>query len=111
VLAGLWLGAWAADLVTGLVHWACDTWGDERTRWLGAGLVLTPERHARHHRPPHTGDYCIAGGWLDPALARATGATPQVSRSEAKPSEGHQVASGEPLSSALHPTPMRRGRR
>ena len=157
-LAGAWLGAWAADLVTGIVHWACDTWGDERTRfvgaglikgfrdhhddpramldhdwidvnaepataacaafallavppvqeWLGshaflagfcwslvavgalanqvhqwshdpaparwvvllqrAGLILTPARHARHHRAPHEGDYCIAGGWLNPAL-------------------------------------------
>src|SRR5262245_210799 len=38
-LAGAWLGALAADLVTGAVHWACDTWGDERTRWVGAGLI------------------------------------------------------------------------
>lgn len=157
-LAGVWLGAWAADLVTGTVHWACDTWGDERTRFFGtrlirgfrehhdapramlehdwievnsepaaaacaafallalppvqewldgrvflaafvwslavmgaaanqihqwshdpaparwvawlqrAGLVLTPARHARHHRAPHESDYCIAGGWLNPAL-------------------------------------------
>jgi ubiquitin-conjugating enzyme E2 variant len=157
-LAGVWLGAWAADLVTGAVHWACDTWGDERTRFVGAGLIrsfrehhvdpramlahdwievnaepataacvafallalpdvshwldgraflaafawslvalgalanqihqwahdpappraiallqragllLTPARHDRHHRPPHAGDYCIAGGWLNPAL-------------------------------------------
>jgi plasmanylethanolamine desaturase len=181
-LAGLWLGAWAADLVTGAVHWACDTWGDERTRWVGAGLirsfrehhdapramldhdwihvnaepaaaasiayallalppaqawldahpfaaafawsliaigalanqvhqwshspappravqalqraglVLSPTRHARHHRLPHTSDYCIAGGWLNPALdaigfwrtleravARVTGAVPRGS--------------------------------
>ena len=179
-LAGAWLGAWAADLVTGLVHWACDTWGDERTRFVGTGLIkgfrehhddpramlehdwievnrepaaaacaaflvlalppvqewladraflaafawslvafgalanqihqwshdpaparwvarvqrvgliLTPARHARHHRAPHDGDYCIAGGWLNPALdaagfwraleravARLSGATPR----------------------------------
>jgi hypothetical protein len=155
------LGAWAADGVTGLVHWACDTWGDEHTRFFGAGLiksfrehhedpramldhdwievngepaaaacaalivlalppvrewldgrafligfsaslialgalanqihqwshdpaparwvvwiqraglVLTPARHARHHRAPHDGDYCIAGGWLNPMLDAA----------------------------------------
>jgi ubiquitin-conjugating enzyme E2 variant len=179
-LAGAWLGAWAADLVTGVVHWACDTWGDERTRFVGArliqsfrehhdapramldhdwievnaepaaaafaafvllalppvqewlagreflaafawslvvfgalanqihqwshdpaparwvaraqsaGLILSPARHARHHRAPHDGDYCIAGGWLNPALdaagfwraleravARLSGATPR----------------------------------
>ena len=159
--AGAAVGAWAADLVTGLVHWACDTWGDERTRIVGAGLIqgfrehhddpramlehdwievngepalaacaafvvlalpavqewladraflaafawslvvlgglanqihqwshdpaptrwiawtqrvgliLTPARHDRHHRAPHDGDYCIAGGWLNAALDAA----------------------------------------
>ena len=168
--------------MTGAVHWACDTWGDARTRWLGpglihsfrehheapramldhdwiavnrepalaaalawallalpdarhwlvahgfaaafawsliavgalanqlhawshspappravralqrAGLILSPARHARHHRAPHTSDYCIAGGWLNPTLdalgfwralerlvRRATGAAPRGS--------------------------------
>jgi len=159
-LAGLLLGALVADALTGLVHWACDTWGDERTPWLGPtlihafrehhaaplemldsdwtstnrepglaaavallllslpacqraleghvlasaflcsfvfygaaanqlhlwahdpdaprlvrwaqrrGLVLSPERHARHHRAPHTSAYCISTGWLDPLLDR-----------------------------------------
>lgn len=159
-VAGLLLGALAADALTGLVHWACDTWGDERTPWLGPtliyafrehhvsplamldrdwtstnrepgltaavallllslpvcqralegqvvasaflcsfafygatanqlhlwahdpnaprlvrraqrlGLVLSPERHARHHRAPHTRAYCISTGWLDPLLDR-----------------------------------------
>jgi ubiquitin-conjugating enzyme E2 variant len=158
--AGLVLGVLAADAATGLVHWACDTWGDERTPWLGpglirffrehhhdpeailahdwivvnrepaaaasaallllwlppaeaalegnllargfvcsfaafaasanlihrfahaprpprvvrlaqrAGLVLSAERHARHHRAPHRSDYCIATGWLNPLLDR-----------------------------------------
>jgi ubiquitin-conjugating enzyme E2 variant len=158
-LAGLALGACAADLVTGAVHWACDSWGDEHTRWVGPGLIhsfrehhvrplamldhdwievngepaaaasaafgllalpvarewsaehvlasafawslvsvaslanqvhkwahgrhraprlvrrlqragwiLSPARHARHHRSPHATDYCITGGWLNPAL-------------------------------------------
>jgi ubiquitin-conjugating enzyme E2 variant len=179
-LAGLWLGACAADLLTGTVHWACDSWGDERTRWVGAGLIqsfrehhdrplamldhdwievngqpaaaasvafgvlalpgvrewgegralasafawslvtvaalanqihqwsharqaprivrrlqragwiLSPTRHASHHRSRHTTDYCIINGWLNPALdavrfwrglerliTRVTGAAPR----------------------------------
>jgi ubiquitin-conjugating enzyme E2 variant len=155
---GALAGALAADGITGLVHWACDTWGDERTRFVGpqlirafrehherpkamlghdwvtvnrepgvaaalallllslpvaqralgdhpglhgfllalvlygaaanqlhfwahlddpprwvrglqrCGLVLSPERHARHHRAPRTSAYCISTGWLNPAL-------------------------------------------
>jgi ubiquitin-conjugating enzyme E2 variant len=157
-LLGLGLGALVADGLTGLVHWACDTWGDEQTPWLGPtliyafrehhehpgamlerhwtlvnrepafaavllllslplaqsalagnpflqaslfsfvaygasanqlhcwahqprppravrlaqrwGLVLSPRRHARHHRAPNTAAYCISTGWLNPALDR-----------------------------------------
>ena len=193
-LAGLALGACAADLLTGSVHWACDSWGDEHTRWVGAGLIhsfrehherplamldhdwievngqpaaaasaafgvlalpavrdwsdghalasafawslvaissianqihkwaharraprlvrrlqragwiLSPRRHAPHHRAPHSTDYCIAVGWLNPALdalgfwraleravSRATGASPRreplSSRPHSWPSE------------------------
>jgi hypothetical protein len=160
VLLGALLGALAADGLTGLVHWACDTWGDERTPWLGPGLIrafrehhhdpramlrhdwietnrepgvaaavallglslplaqralaahptahgfvlafivyaaaanqlhrwahadtrprwvrglqrfgliLSPQRHALHHRAPRTSAYCISTGWLNPALDR-----------------------------------------
>jgi ubiquitin-conjugating enzyme E2 variant len=38
-------------------------------RWAQRlGLVLSPRRHARHHRAPHGSDYCIATGWLNPVL-------------------------------------------
>jgi ubiquitin-conjugating enzyme E2 variant len=32
------------------------------------GIVLSPARHARHHRPPHVTDYCITNGWTNGAL-------------------------------------------
>jgi plasmanylethanolamine desaturase len=155
-LAGLLLGLLAVDAITGVLHWACDTWGSPRTPWIGAGLirafrehhrdpgaicrhdwlevnrepalaaglgfvilglapaplvghpaahafawtlfsfgalanqvhrwahqaraprpvrwlqrcgvVLSPARHARHHRPPHARAYCIATGWLNAPL-------------------------------------------
>lgn len=34
------------------------------------GLILTPERHAVHHSPPHRFSYCITSGWLNPLLDR-----------------------------------------
>ena len=46
---GALCGALAADGLTGLVHWACDTWGDERTRVLGPGLIRS---FREHHRDP-----------------------------------------------------------
>jgi ubiquitin-conjugating enzyme E2 variant len=47
--AGLLLGVLAADALSGLVHWACDTWGDERTPLLGPGLIRF---FREHHRDP-----------------------------------------------------------
>lgn len=34
------------------------------------GLILTPERHARHHRAGHDRAYCVTSGWLNPPLDR-----------------------------------------
>jgi hypothetical protein len=39
----------AADLLSGLIHWAGDTWGRATTPWLGPRL-LVPFRY--HHRYP-----------------------------------------------------------
>jgi ubiquitin-conjugating enzyme E2 variant len=188
-LLGGMAGALAADGATGLVHWACDTWGDARTpvvgsrliagfrehhrdpsamlahhwvevnrepavaagavllmlwllpardalaarpalhafllvfvaygasanqlhywahqpdppravRWLQkSGAILSPERHARHHRAPSTNAYCISTGWLNGLLdatgawrrlergiTRLTGAVPRVEPRAAGPS-------------------------
>lgn len=30
-----------------------------------AGLILSPVKHARHHRSPHLHGYCISTGWLN----------------------------------------------
>ncbi len=49
LIAGLLLGALAADGLSGLVHWACDTWGSESTPWLGPGLIHS---FREHHRDP-----------------------------------------------------------
>lgn len=158
VVLGAAVGMLLLDGLTGLVHWAFDTWGDERTRWVGpvlvhsfrehhddpramvahdwvqvnretlgaallalsvlslptihqsllarpfaagvayglvglgsianqlhlwahapspprvvgwlqeAGLILSPERHARHHTGLRTSAYCVATGWLNPLL-------------------------------------------
>lgn len=34
----------------------------------GLRLVLTPHEHAKHHRPPYVGRYCITSGVLNPLL-------------------------------------------
>ncbi|MEM7411777.1 MAG: fatty acid desaturase CarF family protein [Myxococcota bacterium] len=45
VLAGVALG----DAISGLVHWACDTWGSPETPIVGAGLIRWFREH--HDRP------------------------------------------------------------
>lgn len=45
-----------------------------RPRWIerlhATRLVLTPARHARHHRPPHEVGYCVTVGWMNPLVDR-----------------------------------------
>jgi ubiquitin-conjugating enzyme E2 variant len=67
LLAGLLVGAMAADLVTGLVHWGCDTWGDEETPWIGSSLIRW---FRAHHREPRA---MLEHDWIEvngaPAVA------------------------------------------
>jgi ubiquitin-conjugating enzyme E2 variant len=149
-IAGL-VGLIIADFMSGMIHWACDTWGSTSTPILGqlairtfrehhvdekaiighdfvetnghnyalsvivsvgglladspwwqacllsaavfvaltsqihkwahmetapwlvrvlqkCGVILSPAHHAGHHRAPHTRNYCITVGWLNPVL-------------------------------------------
>jgi len=33
------------------------------------GVILSPEMHCKHHRPPFDVHYCIFNGWMNPILA------------------------------------------
>lgn len=45
VVLGIFLGILAADLFSGLVHWACDTWGDSRIPLLGTYVLKSFRLH------------------------------------------------------------------
>lgn len=71
------VGAFVFALATGAVatnllhRWAHDPDPPAAARLLQAvGLVLTPERHARHHTPPYAAGYCVTSGWLNPVCDR-----------------------------------------
>lgn len=49
LLLALPLGLLGADLTSGLVHWACDTFFDEDTPVIGRALI---EPFRQHHRDP-----------------------------------------------------------
>lgn len=63
-------GAWG--LPTSQIHkWAHDPRPPYVIRWLqGAGLILQPQNHQRHHRSPFASHYCITTGWCNPILER-----------------------------------------
>lgn len=49
--------------------WAHSPAPPRFVRWLQTlGLILTPARHARHHRGRHDSAYCVTSGWLNPVL-------------------------------------------
>jgi len=72
-LAGALLGALAADFTTGLVHWACDSYGSERTPLLGAGLIRGFREHHRRPRAVLASDAIDANGQAAVAVALALG--------------------------------------
>lgn len=75
------LGVLAADLLTGLIHWGCDTWGTVEVPWVGPTLIRTfrehhvdPESITRHDWAEINGEACLGATpilasllWLFPA--------------------------------------------
>jgi hypothetical protein len=59
-------------VATNLLHrWAHEPSPPAVVRGLQrAGIVLTPERHARHHAPPYAAAYCVTSGWMNPLCER-----------------------------------------
>jgi len=59
-----------AVFATNQVHkWAHAKETVRPVRWLQAyGVILSPHRHARHHRGDFSNGYCVTTGWLNPAL-------------------------------------------
>jgi hypothetical protein len=49
LVAGITAGILLADLLSGLVHWSCDTWGSARTPWVGPALI---KAFREHHTDP-----------------------------------------------------------
>jgi hypothetical protein len=68
VLAGLAAGAFAADFISGLVHWACDTFGSEETPLIGSGLIKS---FREHHRDP---GLMLSHDWIEVNYQAATAA-------------------------------------
>ena len=62
----------AGAVGTNLLHrWAHESSPPAFARALQkTGIVLTPERHSRHHRPPYAAGYCVTSGWMNPVCER-----------------------------------------
>jgi ubiquitin-conjugating enzyme E2 variant len=65
---GVVLGVLLADWLSGVVHWACDTWGDSRTPLLGANVI---HNFREHHRRPQA---MLEHDWIDVNGEAATAA-------------------------------------
>ena len=61
-----------AVAVTNRLHgWAHAASVPSIVRWLQRrGVILSPERHADHHRAPYAQAYCVTHGWMNSVLDR-----------------------------------------
>jgi hypothetical protein len=73
-IGGLLGGCFVLGLSTGLFgtnlfhKWAHEDTPPAATRWLQRrGLILSPERHQRHHGDYSCG-FCVTSGWMNPLL-------------------------------------------
>jgi ubiquitin-conjugating enzyme E2 variant len=67
--------AFVASLFAGLIAtnrlhgWAHDPHAPALVQWLQRRrLILSPDRHARHHQAPYAQAYCVTHGWLNSLL-------------------------------------------
>ena len=70
-LVQVWAFVFAfSALLTNQFHlWAHAEKVPTGVRWLqGRGLILTPARHAVHHRGGFSQSYCMTTGWMNPLL-------------------------------------------
>ncbi len=73
LLVHVWIFVFASSaLLTNQFHlWAHAGKVPPGVRWLQRqGLILTPSRHAVHHRGGFSQSYCMTTGWLNPLLDR-----------------------------------------
>ncbi len=75
-----WFGL-AAAFTNQLHAWAHADRVSRPVAWLQRrGLILSPERHAVHHRGGFDRSYCVTTGWMDPVLDRVAAATSRANR-------------------------------
>jgi ubiquitin-conjugating enzyme E2 variant len=75
-----WFGL--AAVTTNQLHaWAHSDCVSRPVAWLQRwGLILSPERHAVHHRGGFDRSYCVTTGWMNPVLDRVAAETARRSR-------------------------------
>jgi plasmanylethanolamine desaturase len=75
IAAGFFVAASLTVCVTNQIHaWAHGAHAPKPIRALQrAGILITPERHARHHRGDRA--YAVVSGWSNPLLDRALART------------------------------------
>lgn len=59
LVAGAVVGILCGDFLSGLAHWACDTWGNARTPVVGPTLI---QAFRNHHVDP---DSICAHDWIE----------------------------------------------